>query len=153
AVRREAFVPEGFQSRDGTWVTPADPDFLTTVYRDDVLVTKVDGRVPVSSSSQPSLMAIMLEALQTAPGQRILEIGAGTGYNAALLASLGAAVVSIAVQEDVADRARSALARAGLPAVRVEHRDGYLGVPGELFDRVIVTVGVAGLSPYWLEQL
>ena len=70
--------------------TPADPDFLATVYRDDVLVTKMDGRVPVSSSSQPSLMAIMLSALDVRPGMRVLEIGAGTGYNAALLATLGA---------------------------------------------------------------
>ncbi|GIE92773.1 protein-L-isoaspartate O-methyltransferase [Paractinoplanes rishiriensis] len=152
-VRREAFVPDGFQRRDGTWATPADPDFLATVYRDDVLVTKVDGRVPVSSSSQPSLMAIMIEALRVRPGQRILEIGAGTGYNAALLASLGATITSIDVQQDVADRARSALARAGIAGVRVEHSDGYAGRPGERFDRIIVTVGIAGLSPHWLSQL
>src|ERR1044072_3428350 len=92
-------VPDGFRRRDGSWVTPADPDFLATVYRDDVLVTKVDGRVPVSSSSQPSLMAIMIAALGVRAGHRILEIGAGTGYNAALLAALGASVTSIDVQE------------------------------------------------------
>jgi protein-L-isoaspartate(D-aspartate) O-methyltransferase len=152
-VRREAFVPDGFQRRDGSRVTPADPDFLATVYRDDVLVTKMDGAVPVSSSSQPSLMALMIEALRVRPGLRVLEVGAGTGYNAALLDTLGAVVTSIDVQEDVADRARSALARAGHPGVRVEARDGYLGVPGERFDRVIVTVGVAGVSPHWLAQL
>jgi protein-L-isoaspartate(D-aspartate) O-methyltransferase len=152
-VRREAFVPGGFHRRDGTRVTPADPGFLETVYRDDVLVTKMDGLVPVSSSSQPSLMALMIEALRVRPGLRILEVGAGTGYNAALLAALGASVTSIDVQEDVAGRARSALARAGFAGVRVEHRDGYLGFPGEQFDRVIVTVGIAGASPHWLEQL
>jgi protein-L-isoaspartate(D-aspartate) O-methyltransferase len=153
SVPREAFVPDGFQRPDGSWAQPADPDFLPTVYRDDVLVTKVDGRVPTSSSSQPSLMAIMIEALDVRPGQRILEVGAGTGYNAALLASLGASVTSIDVQEDVAVRARTALARAGVAGVRVEHADGYTGQPGERFDRVIVTVGIAGVSPRWLEQL
>ncbi|MEV4343854.1 methyltransferase domain-containing protein [Actinoplanes sp. NPDC049596] len=147
AVPREAFVPDGFQRRDGTWAEPADPDFLDLVYLDDVLVTKVDGRRPVSSSSQPSLMAMMIEALDVRPGHRVLEIGAGTGYNAALLASLGAEVVSIDVQPDVVARAREALK--GFDAVRVEHGDGYAGVPGERFDRVIVTVGVAGLSPHW----
>jgi len=152
-VRREAFVPDGFQRRDGSWVTPADPDFLSTVYRDDVLVTKVDGRVPVSSSSQPSLMALMITALKVTPGLRILEVGAGTGYNAALLAALGASVTSVDAQEDVADRARIALVRAGVDNVRVEHRDGYAGIPGEHFDRVIVTVGIGGISPLWLEQL
>ncbi|MFF5294625.1 protein-L-isoaspartate O-methyltransferase family protein [Paractinoplanes globisporus] len=152
-VPREAFVPEGFQRRDGTWVRPADPEFLPTVYSDDVLVTKLDGKVPISSSSQPSLMAMMILALRVTPGLRILEIGAGTGYNAALLASLGATITSIDVQKDVAVKARSALARAGISSVRVEHGDGYTGEPGATFDRVIVTVGVGGVSPRWLAQL
>jgi protein-L-isoaspartate(D-aspartate) O-methyltransferase len=152
-VPREAFVPEGFQRRDGTWVRPADKDFLATVYTDDVLVTKMDGRVPTSSSSQPSLMALMILALDVRPGMRVLEIGAGTGYNAALLAALGAEVVSIDVQEDVANRARSALARAGIAGVRVERGDGYEGFPSVRFDRVIVTVGITGISPRWFAQL
>jgi protein-L-isoaspartate(D-aspartate) O-methyltransferase len=152
-VPREAFVVDGFQRRDGTWATPGDADFLDTVYRDDVLVTKLAGSVPVSSSSQPSLMAIMLNALELRPGMRVLEIGAGTGYNAALLAVLGARVTSVDVQADVAERARSALARAGIDSVRVVHGDGYSGMPGERFDRVIVTVGVGGVSPQWLAQL
>jgi protein-L-isoaspartate(D-aspartate) O-methyltransferase len=153
AVPREAFVADGFQGRDGTWVRPGDRGFLDTVYRDDVLVTKVTGRVPVSSSSQPSLMALMLAALDVRPGMRVLEIGAGTGYNAALLAALGAEVVSVDVQADVAERARAALDRAAVSGVSVVHGDGYAGAPGHRFDRVIVTVGVVGLSPHWLEQL
>jgi protein-L-isoaspartate(D-aspartate) O-methyltransferase len=153
AVPREMFVVNGFQRRGGGWASPDDADFLDTVYRDDVLVTKVAGAVAVSSSSQPSLMAVMLHELDLLPGMRVLEIGAGTGYNAALLAALGAEVTSVDVQADVADRARAALARAGVDGVRVLHGDGYAGVPGERFDRVIVTVGVAGLSPHWLAQL
>jgi protein-L-isoaspartate(D-aspartate) O-methyltransferase len=152
AVPREVFVAEGFQRRDGSWVRPGAPGFRAAVYRDDVLVTKIDGRVAVSSSSQPSLMAIMLDALVVRPGDRVLEIGAGTGYNAALLAALGAHVTSVDVQADVADRARAALAAAGIEGVRVLTGDGYTGVPGESFDRTIVTVGVAGVSPRWLAQ-
>jgi protein-L-isoaspartate(D-aspartate) O-methyltransferase len=153
AVPREAFVVEGFQRRDGGWAMPGDGDFLDTVYRDDVLVTKVAGTTPVSSSSQPSLMVLMLAALGLRPGIRVLEIGAGTGYNAALMATLGAQVTSVDVQRDVADRARAALAAAHIDGVRVVHGDGYAGAPGERFDRVIVTVGVAGVSPRWLAQL
>ncbi|MBB4761138.1 protein-L-isoaspartate O-methyltransferase [Amorphoplanes digitatis] len=152
AVARESFVPTGFQRRDGSWARPGSAGFLEAVYRDDVLITKVDGGTPVSSSSQPSLMAIMLDALDVHPGDRVLEIGAGTGYNAALLTVLGALVTSVDVQADVADRARSALAAAGIDGVRVMAGDGYAGAPGERFDRVIVTVGVAGISPHWLEQ-
>jgi protein-L-isoaspartate(D-aspartate) O-methyltransferase len=153
SVPRETFIADGFLRREGGWVKPGDAEFLDTVYSDDVLVTKVDGKVPVSSSSQPSLMAIMLMALDVRPGLRVLEIGAGTGYNAALLAALGSRVTSVDVQADVADRARAALARAGVDGVRVLLGDGYAGAPGERFDRVIVTVGVAGLSPQWLAQL
>jgi protein-L-isoaspartate(D-aspartate) O-methyltransferase len=152
-VPREAFVPDGFRRNDGGWARPGDDDFLTLVYQDDALVTKVRDRLPVSSTSQPSLMALMIEALDVRPGQRILEIGAGTGYNAALLASLGATVTSVDVQEDVARRAREALTNAQIQGVRVEHGDGYSGHPGGRFDRVIVTVGVAGISPLWLDQL
>ncbi|MDI6101505.1 methyltransferase domain-containing protein [Actinoplanes sp. NEAU-A12] len=152
-VPREVFVPDGFHRRDGRRVLPADRDFLRTVYSNDVLVTKMKGDVPISSSSQPSLMAIMIDALEVRPGLRILEIGAGTGYNAALLATLGAVVTTIDVQADVAARARSALARAGIPGVRVEIADGYTGGPPERYDRIIVTVGVAGISPHWLDRL
>jgi protein-L-isoaspartate(D-aspartate) O-methyltransferase len=152
AVPRELFVAEGFQRRNGSWARPGSAGFRDAVYRDDVLVTKVDGRVAVSSSSQPSLMAIMLAGLDVHPGDRVLEIGAGTGYNAALLAALGAQVVSVDVQADVAERARAALAAAGVEGVRVLTGDGYAGVPGESFERTIVTVGVAGVSPQWLSQ-
>ena len=153
AVPREVFVAEGFQRRDGSWARPGDKDFLETVYRDDVLITKLDGETPISSSSQPSLMAIMLSALDVRPGARVLEIGAGTGYNSALMAALGARVVSIDVQPDVAQRAGTALDRAGVRGVDVRVGDGYAGAPEERFDRVIVTVGVAGVSPEWLTQL
>src|SRR4051794_30898735 len=153
AVPREAFVAHGFQRRDGTWARPGDKDFLDLVYRDDVLVTKVDHRMPVSSSSQPSLMAIMLAALDVRAGMDVLEIGAGTGYNAALLSALGARVTSVDVQADVAERAGAALELAGIRGVRVRHGDGYAGAPGSCFDRVVVTVGVAGVSPRWLAQL
>ncbi|GIF13157.1 protein-L-isoaspartate O-methyltransferase family protein [Actinoplanes teichomyceticus] len=153
SVPRELFVPDGFHRRDGSRVVPGDPEFLRSVYRNDVLVTKLDGDVPVSSSSQPSLMALMLAGLDVRPGMRVLEIGAGTGYNAALLATLGAEVTSVDVQEDVAARARGALRRAGIAGVRVVAGDGYLGTPDSRYDRVVVTVGVAGFSPHWFEQL
>jgi protein-L-isoaspartate(D-aspartate) O-methyltransferase len=152
-VPREAFVTGGFQRRDGSRAQPGDRDFLDLVYRDDVLVTKLRDKVPVSSSSQPSLMAIMLDALDVHPGLHVLEIGAGTGYNAALLAALGARVTSIDVQPDIASQARAALSAAGIPGVEVRQSDGYAGSPATLFDRAIVTVGIAGVSPHWLTQL
>src|SRR3990172_6286957 len=79
-------VAEAFAAVPRHLFVPGQP--LKDVYTDRAFITKrVDG-VPVSSSSQPSIMAIMLEQLELAPGQRVLEIGAGPGYNAALLSQL-----------------------------------------------------------------
>lgn len=153
-VPREAFVAEGFHDRSSRRVGPGDARYARDVYRNEPLVTKLVDGVPVSSSSQPSLMAAMIEALDPAPGLRVLEIGAGTGYNAALLATLGARVTSVDVQPDVVRRADAALARAGVTGVVTRLGDGYLGAPDDApYDRVIVTVGVAGVSPHWLAQL
>jgi protein-L-isoaspartate(D-aspartate) O-methyltransferase len=142
-VPRHVFLPE---------VAPE------AAYRDEAIVTKrsADGQ-PTSSSSQPTIMAIMLDQLGLAPGHRVLEIGAGTGYNAALLKHIvGAAgvVVSIDLDEDVAAGAREHLAAAGCPDVTVVCGDGAAGYPAEApYDRVIATVGVSDLAPAWLSQL
>jgi protein-L-isoaspartate(D-aspartate) O-methyltransferase len=84
-------------------------------YRDDAIVTHDEGGVPTSSSSQPSLMARMLEQLELRAGDRVLEIGTGTGYNAALMAELGAAVTSVELQPEVAAAARAHLRALGIP--------------------------------------
>src|SRR3712207_2135130 len=76
AVPREAFVADGFHGRDGAWVAPDAEGFLEAVYTNDVLVTKVEDGRATSSSSQPSLMAAMIEALDLSPGTRVLEVGA-----------------------------------------------------------------------------
>ncbi|MFI7103750.1 methyltransferase domain-containing protein [Streptomyces sp. NPDC050161] len=112
------------------------------------------GTVPTSSASMPSVVAAMLRDLDVAEGMRVLEVGTGTGWNAGLLARRlgGGDVVSVEIDVAVADRAREALACAGLdPAVvRGDGGDGWPG--GAPYDRVIVTAGVRAVSPRWLEQ-
>ncbi|GAA3082143.1 methyltransferase, FxLD system [Streptosporangium carneum] len=135
------------------------PDLsVEVVYRDDAIVTKRDAHgVPISSSSQPAMMALMLDQLGVEPGQRVLEIGAGTGYNAALLAHLvgpRGRVVSVDIDADLVRRAREHLAEAGHPEVEVVCGDGAEGfAPAAPYDRVIATVGVWDLAPAWLDQL
>jgi protein-L-isoaspartate(D-aspartate) O-methyltransferase len=126
-------------------------------YRDDAIVTKRDAEgQPISSSSQPAIMAIMLDQLDLALGQRVLEIGAGTGYNAALMAHIvgpAGAVVSVDIDADLARQARDHLVSAGYPDVTVVAADGAEGYPPSApYDRVIATVGVSDLAPAWLDQ-
>ena len=127
-------------------------------YQDEAFVIKhnADG-LPISSSSQPAIMAIMLEQLGLAGGQRVLEIGAGTGYNAALIAHIVGdqeSVVTVDIDSELVERARASLAAAGYGGVRVVCGDGGLGAPGHApYDRIIVTVGAWDLAPAWLAQL
>jgi len=135
---------------------PSD-EVLREVYSDRPLVTQLSGFVPSSSSSQPSLMARMLELLDLRPGMRILEIGTGTGYNAALLSEIvgpHGLVVSLESQRDVARHASRVLACDERSNVHVRCRDGYRGDRAhQPFDRIVATVACFDFSPHWLEQL
>ena len=128
-------------------------------YRDEAIVTKRDeaGR-PTSSSSQPTIMAIMLDQLGVARGQKVLEIGAGTGFNAALIAHIVGSrgrVISIDLDPEIVGRAEENLSAAGgCERITVLNADGVLGHPDRApYDRIIATVGVWDLAPAWLEQL
>jgi protein-L-isoaspartate(D-aspartate) O-methyltransferase len=130
---------------------------LDTVYADEAIATKrLDGKT-VSSSSQPAIMAIMLEQLDLQPGHRVLEIGAGTGYNAALMAHIVGDcghVVTVDVDDDLVASAHEQLAAAGFERVHVVCSDGGLGYPdGAPYDRIILTVGAWDIAPAWQEQL
>ncbi len=134
-----------------------DPEGLRQIYSDDPLVTHVDGVRATSSSTAPRLMAAMLEALDLRPGMRVLEIGTGTGYNAALLAEIvgdAGLVCTVDLRPDVVEEARASLRDSGYTSVHVDCRDGYFGFPeGAPFDRIVASVGYPDISPRWLEQL
>jgi protein-L-isoaspartate(D-aspartate) O-methyltransferase len=147
---------------DALWTVPRHlflPDLPPEVaYRDDAIVTKRDADgLAISSASQPGIMAIMLDQLDLAPGHRVLEIGAGTGYNAALMRHIvgpSGRVVSVDIESDLADLARAHLASAGYPDVTVVCADGAEGCAAHApYDRLIATVGVSDLAPAWLAQV
>lgn len=166
-VPRHLFVPEYLRAaRDGGHdrLTVADPDprhrlrWLTGAYADQPIATDVvDGEL-LSSSSQPSLMALMCEALEAGDGDRVLEIGAGTGYNAALLAHrLGPdTVTTVDLDERITAAARTHLAAYGTPAARsvtVVTGDGALGHQDRApYDRVIATCELPAVPVAWLAQ-
>jgi protein-L-isoaspartate(D-aspartate) O-methyltransferase len=130
---------------------------LAEAYADQAIVTHHRDGVPTSSASQPAVVAAMLEQLQAPPGGSILEIGAGTGYNAALLSALVGAsgrVVTVDINPEVAVEARGHLSQAGAANVTVICGDGALGwAGGAPYDGIIVTAGVTDLAPAWVAQL
>ncbi|MFE0023162.1 methyltransferase domain-containing protein [Amycolatopsis sp. NPDC059021] len=174
---------DAFRSVDRAWFVPdqcwlddehgrirpldrtSDPDgWFAAVYANEPLVTQyddgatawpsTDGRTPTSSASQPSVVLAMLAAADIQPGQRVLEIGTGTGYSAALIAARGIAVTTIEVDDHLAAAAAARLAEHGYP-VRVITGDGAAGDPETApFDRIISTASVrAGTIPNaWLTQ-
>jgi protein-L-isoaspartate(D-aspartate) O-methyltransferase len=129
---------------------------LSEAYADQAIVTRYREGMPTSSASQPGIVAIMLAQLRPPPGGSILEIGAGTGYNAALLSKLVGPgwVVTVDIDPEVADEARNHLSEAGITNVEVICGDGALGWPdGAPYAGIIVTAGASDLAPAWADQL
>jgi methyltransferase of ATP-grasp peptide maturase system len=174
AIPRHALVPRFFAEESGprgvTVWRPVDrrdgQRWLDAVYSDQTLVTALDDAtaeqlpgggftgVPTSSSTLPSLMVRMLEDLDVHDGHQVLEIGTGTGYNAALLSHrLGQDhVFSIDVDPALIEAARERLAAIGYaPALAVgDGREGC--APRAPYDRIIATCAVPAIPPAWLGQ-
>lgn len=135
------------------------PDLpLAEAYADEPVYTKHEGDgTRISAASQPKIVAMMLEQLGIEPGERLLELGAATGYNAALMATLAGPsgqVTTIDIDEDLVDGAREHLAASGIDNVEAVAADGALGHPETApFDRVIATVGAHEVPAAWLDQL
>jgi protein-L-isoaspartate(D-aspartate) O-methyltransferase len=135
------------------------PDLpLDKAYADEALPIKRDSHgMVLSSSSQPSMMALMLRQLRLRLGDNVLEIGAGTGYNAAVMHYLvgeGGHVTAIELDQELARLASDHLQRASMGDVQVVHADGAIGyAPRASYDRIIATVGIWDVPEAWVKQL
>lgn len=104
--------------------------------------------------SQPSVVALMTQLVAPRMGKRVLEVGTGSGYQAAVLAQAGCRVWTIEIFEALAMEARARLARLGYPSVEVRHGDGYAGWPEAApFDAILVTAAADSIPPALLDQL
>lgn len=135
------------------------PDASTVAaYAEDTVPIKrgPDGAV-LSCASAPAIVAMMLDQLQVQPGDRLLAIGAGTGYNAALLAELTGPtgqVTTVDVDPEVTAQARRGLAATGHHQVRVVTASRQAGTTaGNLYDRLIASVGSWDIPPAWWQQV
>jgi protein-L-isoaspartate(D-aspartate) O-methyltransferase len=133
-VPREAFVP---------------PELVEHAYDDAAL--------PIGEAqtiSQPYIVAAMCELLALDGSETVLDIGTGSGYAAAVLDELAAAVVSVEVVPELAERARAALAATGHPTVDVRLGDGRAGAPDRApFDAIAVAAATAAVPPALIDQL
>jgi protein-L-isoaspartate(D-aspartate) O-methyltransferase len=133
-VPRDRFVPESLRSQ---------------AYEDHPL--------PIGEGqtiSQPYIVAVMLESLQLAPSDKVLEIGAGSGYTTALLAELSTQVFSVERHAGLADRARDLLSALGYTTARIFTGDGTLGLPSIApFDAVLVSAAASSRPSSLLAQL
>jgi len=134
AVPRHRFVPEHL--RDAAYDdSPLPIDFGQTI-------------------SQPYIVAAMTEALRPAPGDVVLDVGTGSGYQAAVLARLVKRVISIEILAPLAERARATLAELGVDNVEVRVGDGWQGVPaGAPYAGILVAAAPDVVPPALLEQL
>ncbi|WP_261555871.1 methyltransferase, FxLD system [Frankia tisae] len=144
AVPRHLFLPD------------ATLDDAYNPYKAVITKTAADG-THLSCASVATLVAGMLAELRVGPGDRVFEVGAGTGYNAALLAELtgpAGQVVTADIDEEITEQASNALAEAGYSDVRVLTCDGALGDEADApFDKIIVTVGACDIPDAWFTQL
>ncbi len=135
-VRRHVYIPEGIRDR-------ADP------YGDHPCPIGYGQTI-----SQPFIVAYMTQRMELKPGFRILEIGTGSGYQAAVLSELGASVFSIEIVPELAGHARKVLEGEDYGSVKVKTGDGYKGWPEHApFDAIIVTCAPAEIPPVLVEQL
>ncbi len=133
-VPRHLFVPEEFVARS---------------YNAEPLVIGEGQTI-----SQPYMVAAMTEALELAPGDRVLEVGAGSGYQAAILAELAREVITIEARASLADAARARLAALGYRNIRVVTGDGTLGWPeGAPFAAILVAAASPQVPAPLIEQL
>ena len=148
-------VEEAFRTVLRHTFLPGEP--LTEVYDNRSIAIKVKDGETLSSSSQPGIMATMLEQLALEPGQKVLEIGTGSGYNAALIAHIvgeRGQVITVDIDQDLVDAAREHLAAAGAHRVQIVCADGGYGYARAApYDRIILTVGAWDIAPAWWEQL
>ena len=162
-VPRHQFIPDRIWHRGQPVDRASAPDrWQALVDADEAVVTQVDDGaeggpgIPTSSSSAPSIMAAMLDALDVQPGQWVLEIGTGTGWNAALLCELvgdSDRVTTVEVDPALASRARTVLEDAGY-RTRVVCGDGSEGFPALApYDRIIATCTVRDVPKPWLAQI
>jgi protein-L-isoaspartate(D-aspartate) O-methyltransferase len=161
ALKRQQMIEQDIRNRG-----LKDPMVLTVMgkvprhlFVDESLRSRAYGDFPLpigdgQTISQPYVVALMTEALRLKPGDRVLEIGTGSGYQAAVLAEIVNAVYTVEIRKDLATRAAERLATLGYRNVKVKYGDGYFGWEEQApFDAIIITAAANHIPPPLIKQL
>lgn len=161
AAEREAMVERQISSRGITDPTILEAfravpreEFLSEEYRD---LAYGDHPLPIEAGqtiSQPYIVALMIKAAEIKPGDTVLEVGAGSGYAAAVMSRIAGKVIAIERQGELVEVASERLLRLGYDNVRIVAGDGTRGCPDEApFDAILAAASGSHLPPPWVEQL
>lgn len=158
---RAAMVEHQLRSRD-----ISDPEVLQAmqavprhafVPAEMMALAYTDRALPITNGqtiSQPYIVAFMTQAVGIKPGDKVLEIGTGSGYQAAVLAEMGAEVFTIEIIKPLVEEARDRLGSLGYKKIAIRHGDGYHGWPEAApFDAIIVTAGAEKIPRPLIRQL
>ena len=157
-VPRHLFIEQYYDNEEPSGIVQVESPKPTSkqlakIYSDTGLMIR---EKPHSAASQPSLVFAMLAELKLTQRLKVLEVGTGSGWNAGLIAfgvEDDRLVYSIDLQADLVEKARIHLSSVGFNHVNLRVGDGGLGWTGEIFDRVIVTVGSPDIPPAWVQSL
>jgi len=161
AAEREAMVERQIASRgisdpkilEAFRAVPRE-EFLSEEYRD---LAYGDHPLPIEAGqtiSQPYIVALMIKAAEVKPGDKVLEVGAGSGYAAAVLSRIAAEVIAIERQGELVEVASERMRRLGYDNVRIVEGDGTRGWPEEApFDAILAAASGSHVPPPWVEQL
>jgi len=170
AVARQAMLDEiaadvrlTSEALDRETLDPRVLEAMATVPRHELVPDELRGvayenrPLPIGHGqtiSQPYIVAIMTDLLKFGPGQRALEIGTGSGYQAAILSELGGMVYTIEIIEELGEQARRNLERLGYSNIEVRIGDGYYGWEEQApFDAIVVTAAASHIPPPLIKQL
>lgn len=161
AAEREAMVERQIASRGITdpkileaFRAVAREEFLSEEYRD---LAYGDHPLPIEAGqtiSQPYIVALMIKAAEVKPGDKVLEVGAGSGYAAAVISRIASEVIAIERQPELVEVASERMRRLGYDNVRIVEGDGTRGWPDEApFDAILAAASGSHVPPPWVEQL
>ncbi len=163
SVPRHIFIPSIYDIEKEEWkkyeidYSKPQEEILRKIYVDKPLVIDIERGDVLSTSSQPTVMAMMIEEAKLKNGDRVLEVGTGSGYNAGVISRIvgnNGKVITTELEKKVYESANSNLKRSGIKNVKIYCVDGGLGYSKEApFDKIIVTTSSSDITEEWIKQL